>query len=346
MSDDMRGLLLASARRVFERWRRRELAFRPEEASWQQGLWDIVEELGLPRCIAAETHGGAGLAIADAMALSQLAGEFALPLPLAETFIACHLLSRVGIEGPTGPLTIASAPLRTREAGGSLLVDGTAQRVPWGRDAKALVALASSHAGMRIVLLTPGDAQVRAGSNLAGEPRDTLVFAGAQPRAQAEALIGVDELLAWGAAFRVAQMAGAASEALRLSVEYANVREQFGRTIAKFQAVQQSLAVLAGQVAICSGAAGLATRALESGQPAFGVACAKARAGEAAASAASIAHQIFGAIGFSKEHDLHRSTQRLLAWQDEFGAQSYWCRRIGAAAVDAGSDGLWSLIAA
>ena len=352
MSQDILDQLLPSSRREFERWRRRELAFRPDDNGWQAGTWALVQDLGLPRCLAAEDHGGAGLPAAQALAVVRLGGEYALPVPLAETMLAQHMLSLAGIEGPDGPLALApfqavAQPLQARTSGGSMVIDGTAQRVPWGRDAHATVLIAQSHSGPVLALVGKGGYDVQHGANLASEPRDTLVFNGAVAQAHAPAPVTADTLLAWSAAMRVAQMAGATAEALRLAVDYANTREQFGRTIAKFQVIQQYLAVLAGQAAICAGAADLAARALGGGaNPFFGVACAKARAGEAAAMAASLAHQVFGAIGYSREHDLHRSTQRLLSWRDEAGSEAWWASRLGETALQAGGDQLWPLISA
>jgi acyl-CoA dehydrogenase len=59
------------------------------------------------------------------------------------------------------------------------------------------------------------------------------------------------------------------------------------------------------------------------------VASAKIRVGEAATEGAAIAHQVHGAIGFSGEHALHRFTQRLWAWRDDFGTESDWAVRLG-----------------
>ena len=42
-----------------------------------------------------------------------------------------------------------------------------------------------------------------------------------------------------------------------------------------------------------------------------------------------MAHQVHGAIGVTREHDLHRYTLRLVAWRSEFGAASWWSRRLG-----------------
>jgi acyl-CoA dehydrogenase len=60
---------------------------------------------------------------------------------------------------------------------------------------------------------------------------------------------------------------------------------------------------------------------------------------------ARIGHQVHGAIGFTREHSLRLVTTRLWAWRDEDGSEAEWNAEIGAAALAAGPDGLWPLVA-
>jgi acyl-CoA dehydrogenase len=89
-----------------------------------------------------------------------------------------------------------------------------------------------------------------------------------------------------------------------------------------------------------------AAAAIESGSDgaAFAVAAAKARASAAAAPACAIAHQLHAAIGFTREHVLHRFTRRLWAWRDEAGSESHWWQRAGEQVLAAGGAGLWPRI--
>ena len=140
-------------------------------------------------------------------------------------------------------------------------------------------------------------------------------------------------------------MAGALEAVLALTVQYANDRVQFGRPIGKFQAVQQQLAVLAENVAAAGVIAAAAVEAAAGkGDPAFAIAVAKARVGEAAGKVAEIAHQVHGAIGFTHEHRLHHLTRRLWSWRDEFGVESEWQQELGRLAAARGADGLWPLL--
>ncbi|MGM0586204.1 MAG: acyl-CoA dehydrogenase family protein, partial [Pseudomonadota bacterium] len=161
---------------------------------------------------------------------------------------------------------------------------------------------------------------------------------------------GAETFEALGAAARVQQMAGALETCLHLSTAYARERVAFGRPIAKFQAVQQALARLGGEVAAALTAA--ASAADTFAEHAFGgdvtegdlfleIAAAKIRAGEAAGEGAAIAHQAHGAIGFTLDYQLQRFTRQLWGWRDDFGAESHWALRLGQRACAEGADALW-----
>ena len=109
---------------------------------------------------------------------------------------------------------------------------------------------------------------------------------------------------------RAAQMAGGLEFLLAQSVKYVSERKQFGKPLSAFQAIQQNLALLAGHTAAAGMAAQAAFHAMEKGDAAFEIACAKVRVGEAAGLGAGIAHQAHGAIGFTYEHTLHFVTRR------------------------------------
>ena len=116
---------------------------------------------------------------------------------------------------------------------------------------------------------------------------------------------------------------------------------QFGKPIGRLQAVQQQIAMLAGQAAAADAAAGAAAEALTDGVDVLAVAAAKVRAGEAAGIGAGIAHQVHGAIGFTEEYALQRLTRRLWAWRDAWGTEAEWSLLLGRRLAAAGGDGLW-----
>jgi acyl-CoA dehydrogenase len=186
---------------------------------------------------------------------------------------------------------------------------------------------------------------IERGENIAREPRDTVRFDGPALAAGATTMTRA-ELVAVGAAMRAQQIAGALTRLTEMTTQYAQDRVQFGRPLGKFQAVQQNLAVLAGQTAAAVAAADLAAEAVADATRILPIAAGKARAGEAAGIAAAIAHQVHGAIGFTSEHALHLLTRRLWSWRDEFGKEPKWNMMLGRHMAQAGADALWAEITA
>ena len=142
-----------------------------------------------------------------------------------------------------------------------------------------------------------------------------------------------------------AKMAGALSAALDLSVEYTRQRQQFGKPLSSFQAIQQQLAVLAEESAAANMAAAAAFHAAAKGDADFAIACAKLRANQAARIGTAIAHQVHGAMGFTAEYRLHRLTQRLWKWSSQGGNERYWAERIGARVAAQGAENFWPSLA-
>lgn len=149
----------------------------------------------------------------------------------------------------------------------------------------------------------------------------------------------------------VSLMAGAMGQALALSIEHVNTRQQFGRPLGKFQAVQQSLAVMACEVrAVEAAAAALAARldavGLDPAAADFEMAAAKLRANRAVGVVTAVAHQVHGAIGFTREYDLNRVTIPLMRWRGEHGNDAYWAARLGRQVAGLGGQGLWETLTA
>lgn len=339
--------LFDTVERLFRDRFDRETVRRGSRGEWLGDCWAAVAKLGLPQALIPEELGGFGIETGAAADLLRLIGAWAVPLPLGEAMLAAALLARAGLQAPDGALTLAP-PRRTRatlarDAGG-WSIEGQACRVPWGRDAESLVLVAEIDGAPHVVAIPRADFRVAQGSNLAGEPRDDLAFR-AWLSNGAVAPVDRDPLAvhAGGAALRAVMLAGAAQRLLDMSVDFAREHRQFGRPIAKFQAIQQNLAVLAGQAAVCRAAGDLAAQALLTPDGSIAIAMAKARAGEAAAQAAHLAHQIHGAIAFTEEYDLQLYSRRVWAWRDEFGNEAEWNAFVGAA-VAGDPDGAWALI--
>jgi alkylation response protein AidB-like acyl-CoA dehydrogenase len=125
-----------------------------------------------------------------------------------------------------------------------------------------------------------------------------------------------ERLLAWWRVALAVEALGAMDAALRFTVRHLTQREQFGRPIGSFQAVQHRLADCAVQL---EGARWLAYEAAAQGAPAEGAACAAGYALAVAGRVHRETHQLSGAIGYTTEHDLHVWSLRLLALRLELG---------------------------
>ena len=345
MNDSSDNIILDTATRIFRDLCEPATINDAEKGVWPKALWDALEESGLPLAWVPDDLGGAGAAMSDGFAVLRVAGRFAAPLPLAETLMAGWLLARAGITVPGGPLTIApihaDGYIQLRDDG---RLTGRARRVPFARNAGHIAALVQGDEPAVALVATPG-LVINPSTSLAGEPQDDVSFDGVVPEAVEPVALDQDRLVTFGAAVRLQQMAGALEKILEQSVQYALDRSQFGRPIAKFQAVQHNLATLAGEVAAASAAADAAAEACSGGDIVVGeVAIAKVRGGEAAGTGAAIAHQVHGAMGFTYEHSLHHATRRLWAWREEFGNEAVWAQRLGRMVAAHGADELWPFI--
>ena len=145
----------------------------------------------------------------------------------------------------------------------------------------------------------------------------------------------------YSAMMLAAKMAGALNAALDLSVHYTRERQQFGKPLSSFQAIQQQLAVFAEEAAAADMAAASAFRAADRGDAWFEIACAKLRANQAARISTGIAHQVHGAMGFTAEYRLQHLTKRLWAWGSAHGNERYWSDCIGARIAARGPANFW-----
>ena len=351
MSDD--NIIIDATTRIFQDLCDPQTITNAADDSWKEPLWSALEESGLTQAWTPDDLGGAGATIVDGFDVLQVAGEFAVPVPLAETLLAGWLLSRAGIIVPAGAMTIAPArPGESLTLGDDGRLSGTVRDIPFADEAEKIAVIARRGGGHVVVLVDRAACAMGDGSSLASEARCRVGFDGVVPEEVSVPVEGLNEdsLMQMGAAVRAAQMAGALQTILDISVEYAKERVAFERPIGKFQAVQHNLARLAGEVAAAVAAAGSVAYTLGNTESFddhvfLEVASAKIRIGEAAGEGAGIAHQAHGAIGFTAEHILHRFTTRLWSWRDDFGSESAWAVRLGEMVAARGADELWPLVA-
>jgi len=348
------NIVAQTAERIFADLADTQTINRDKQGGWKAPLWQALSEAGLPLSWVSEECGGSGVTLAEGFGVLSAAGRFAIGVPLAETMLAGWLLSQAKITSPDGEMTLAPAGPKDRitlNADGTL--SGRARGVPFARQANHIAVLAHDGGGNgSIALVATANCRIEPSLNLGGDSNDTVTFDHVTPIAIKPAPDGFDHtsLLLMGAVVRSLQIAGSLETMLEISVRYSNERVAFEKKISKFQAVQHNLAKLAGEsaaalAAATSAADAFADSAIAKDAAFLEAAAAKIRCSEAAEKAASIAHQVHGAIGFTVEHVLHRYTLRALAWRDDFGSESYWAVELGKRVAANGADELWPLVA-
>jgi acyl-CoA dehydrogenase len=334
------AVLLEVADRVFADTCTHEAIQAAERDGWADGVWARIAEVGLHR-VALEEGGTLG----DALAVLRAAGRHAAPVPLAETgLLAGWLLAGAGLPVADGPLTVVPCRPEDRLDLDGDRLHGVAHRVPWARSAERVVALVASGDRWLVASVPASSLAVEPHVNLAGEPRDTVTFSGAAEVAPAAPGVDADALRCRGALTRAMLMAGALERMSGLTVGYTSERVQFGRPVARFQAVQKHLVDGAQDAVLVGMAADAAARAAERGDARFEIAAAKLLANQAAFSATRAAHQAHGAMGMTREYPLHHLSRRLWAWRSEYGDEQFWSARLGAAVARAGADRLYPAI--
>jgi len=340
------SLLTETAARVFADTCTFAAVEQAEADGFASDVWAAVAETGLAWVSVPEAAGGPGGSLGDALEVVRVAGRFAAPVPLAETgLLAGWLAAATGLPVPGGPATVVpGTPADTLTWTGGRL-HGSAHRVPWAAASERILVVVADEGAPHVLSVPSRDVRIEPVVNLAGEPRETVVFdAVAADPAPAPAGVDGDALFARGALTRVAAMAGALERTVELTVGYTNDRHQFGKAIGTFQAVQAHLVHAAQDAAIVTMALATATRAAERGDARFEIAAAKLLADQAASRVTRHAHQAHGAMGMTREYPLHHLTRRLWAWRSEFGDERHWSRVLGTALVAGGADGLYPTI--
>lgn len=313
---------------------------------FDETAWHNLEETGLSR-LTSTPDLGAGPAEA-AIVLRGLA-RHAVAAPVAETdLLAAWLAGVAGIDLPeSGPLTVALAD-GTVDGG---RVIATAVRVPWTRTAAKAVLAVRTTDKLLVAAASPDGVTICDGHNLGGEPRDDVDVD--LPAGDFNELEGsvADELTLRGAWARCVQCIGALDAAAELSVAHTRERVQFGRPLSSFQAVQHTLAQMAGEIERARAATELAVAAaadygFAARQTDYAVTVAKVVLGRVVPAVSTVAHQLHGAIGVTIEHPLWSVTNRAHGWIEEFGSTGHYARRLGRLALDHGQDAgeLWDAL--
>ena len=268
---------------------------------YDQGTWErVVEEQGWPALAIPEEAGGFGFGLLELGIVMEELGRSLVGTPLLGTAVAAFALQECG---EAEHLEAVAAGRRACFALGDVAVDAVGAE------------LAVLHDGEGFLLIESPTVEVLDGL----DPTRTLGRVSGTVRRLAGGDLGT--VLARAAVLLAFEQVGVAEACLDLAVDYAKVRQQFGRPIGAFQAIKHKCADMLLQVESARSAALGAAVAFDAGDPdaRLGAHTAKAWCSDAAFACAGECIQVHGGIGFTWEHDAHLYFKRARATQTLFG---------------------------
>lgn len=243
---------------------------------------------------------------------------------LLEATSLVEATARAGGVAAIGAAALVAPALLGRAVDAPIALATADTRGPIRFGAQARTLLVLDGAAARVVALRPGEASAVRSS-----------FGYPMGRVSADALRGGDSLgpgsgarlaALWRLAL-AAEAVGSMRAALDVTLDYVKRRRQFGRAIGSFQAVQHRLAeCFVG----CEGARWLALEAAFGGATPEACATAATQALTAAGRVFEETHQLSGAMGYTREHDLHVFSMRLPALRFELGGVGAHRRAVAA----------------
>jgi alkylation response protein AidB-like acyl-CoA dehydrogenase len=285
----------------------------------------LAQRAGPARAIELERKGGYDHALADALREAGFLGaELARDLGFLEAALVVEAVAKAGGVVSVGAETLVAAGVLGHSLDGplALAAAGDASPVRFGSCARTLLLDAGERA--RLVSVEP-DWREPVRSNF------MLPFGRLRvPEGAGETLApgSGPALRRWWRLALALECLGTLEGALDVTVEYVKRRRQFGRAIGSFQAIQHRLAQCAVQV---EATRWLCYEAAARGAPEEAAATAAAWATDTAHHVFRETHQLTGAMGYTREHDLHVFSMRLEALRVELGGAGAHRRAIARA---------------
>ncbi|OCB19923.1 acyl-CoA dehydrogenase [Mycobacterium malmoense] len=288
-----------------------------------------LAELGIFGVAIPEEHGGAGGTVEDLCAMVEEAAKALVPGPVATTALATLVVTDPDL----------SAALAAGERFAGLALEGDVAFDAETSRASGAVPLALGAADGGILLLPAAGKWLLVDTAAAGvriEPLEATDFSRplarveltSVPASVVESPERVEEL---AATVLAAEAAGVTRWSLDTAVDYAKVREQFGKPIGSFQAVKHLCAEMLCRAEQAEVAAADAARAAADGDAGqLSIAAALAAGIGIAAAKANVKDciQVLGGIGCTWEHDAHLYLRRAHAIGRFLGGAERWLRRI------------------
>ncbi|HEV7264763.1 MAG TPA: acyl-CoA dehydrogenase family protein [Falsiroseomonas sp.] len=319
---------------------RRIRALRFTPLGYDPAVWRQMGELGWIGLRLPEAQGGAGLGMAECCALAEELGRGLVPEPLVEGMLSAALLGAADDEDLLGRVLAGEAlPVTAwQEAPDALDAGATPDAprlfVPFARDADSFLLAVRETSGVALFLL-PAQAEA-----LAFQPmQDGSHVATVRPQLSSARRIAedigavLDRALDEAALATAAYLLGVMEQAFAMTLGYLRTRQQFGRPIGSFQALQHRAVDLRIQLGLTRASMEAAAATLDALPPdavaprRAAVSRAKARAAEASLVVTREAVQMHGAIGYTDEYDVGLFLRKAMVLANRFGSASLHRRR-------------------
>lgn len=297
---------------------------------WRE-FWPGLVGLGVFRVAVPEEAGGAGGCVSDLAVLIEQAAHDLVGGPVTATALAGLVAGDTLDEDTPCGIALSEPVVLSHNATDALEVTGTWETVLGADEQTALLLpvrsgdrelwclLPAGTPGVTVEVLEPLDPST---------PLARVACAGvAVPAGHIfEPRYGVSDLVA---ALIAAEAAGIAGWCLETAVDYAKVREQFGRKIGEFQAIKHICAWMLCRTEQTRAVAADAAAAADAGDSGgrelrLAAAVAMAIALDAAVENAKDCIQVLGGIGFTWEHDAHLYLRRATALRALLGGSAQW----------------------
>ncbi|WP_439957366.1 acyl-CoA dehydrogenase family protein [Nocardia arthritidis] len=304
-------------------------------ADFWRAYWPALAEIGIFRVAVAEDAGGAGGSVADLAVLVEQAAHDLVGGPVLATALANLITAgRLDEDLPCGVALdfVVGSTVSVPAASDGVLLTGTWDSVLGAAPGTAVLLPIDQPQGQRWCLVQPDAVGLRVESLAPLDPSTPLARVHcADLRVPAEhvfvAPYAAGDLLV---ALVAAELSGLAGWCLETAVEYAKVREQFGRKIGSFQAVKHICAWMLCRTELIRAVAADTAAAVDDGGAELPIAAAIAAAIalDAAVETAKDCIQVLGGIGFTWEHDAHLYLRRATALRQLLGGSARWRARV------------------
>jgi 3-oxocholest-4-en-26-oyl-CoA dehydrogenase beta subunit len=325
------------------------------ETEFPSELWEKISELGWLGVAIPEEFGGSGMGFQELVILFEEMGSACLISPILSTVLSSLLILEIGnkkqkenflpqlVGGDTLFALALHEPgfyyqeggiqVKTSTVHDGYILDGLKAPVPSGKKADYFICLAKTSEKNTTLFIVKADSPGITLSPLKTIADDDQVqirfdrVAVSQENILGETNRGwppIEKIISKAALLKSAEMLGGSRKTLEMCVEYMKVREQFGQFLGNFQAVQHKCAEMLTLVELSRDIVYKPAWMIDQGIACdLDIAMAKAWTSDAYRKVVQTSFQLFGAMAFCEEHDMHLYLRHAKASEVNFGDATF-----------------------